>query len=195
MVLIGELNGAGLGIPSCLRRVGVNDAFLGCFFVVGCWCFFFVLARVADRAFVVCERRLNGACVCCLVEGEGFKSCVRSLKSEHLCCCRRVLAVLSERAHVSVDCEALEILEPVLEETTKLRASHTEKPWFAVASVQKIIVLNGLVCLFDVFKEEFVLPRFECFSGIYGLVRPMHHSGSVRSKAPSPPASNPVLAV
>jgi hypothetical protein len=105
------------------------------------------------------------------------------------------LAKLSERAHVSVDWEALEILEPVLVETTKLRASHTETPWFAVASVQKIKVLNGLVCLFDMFEEEFVLSRFECFSGNYGLVRPMHHSGSVRSKAPSPRASSPVLAV
>jgi hypothetical protein len=106
-----------------------------------------------------------------------------------LCCCRRVLAVLSEWVHVSVDWEALEILEPVLvEETTKLRASHTKNPWFAVASVQKIKVLNGLVCLFDVFEEEFVLPRFECgiFSGIYGLVRPMHHSGSVHSKGSEP---------
>jgi hypothetical protein len=66
--------------------------------------------------------------------------------------------------------------------------------------MQKIKVLNGLVCLFDMFEEEFVLPRFECghFRGIYWLVSPMHYSRSVRSKAdtsPNPPASSPVLAV
>jgi hypothetical protein len=66
--------------------------------------------------------------------------------------------------------------------------------------MQKIKVLNGLVCLFDMFEEEFVLPRFECgiFRGIYGLVSPMHHSRSVRSKvdtSPNPPASSRVLAV
>jgi hypothetical protein len=67
--------------------------------------------------------------------------------------------------------------------------------------MQKIKVLNGLVCLFDMFEEDFVLPRFEfgLFRGIYGLVSPIRHSSrSVRSKADTslnPPASSPVLAL
>jgi hypothetical protein len=66
------------------------------------WLLLLVLARVVDRALAVCERRLDGACVCCLVEGEGSKSCVCGFKEEPLRCCRRVLAVLFEKVNVSV---------------------------------------------------------------------------------------------
>jgi hypothetical protein len=61
-----------------------------------------VLARVLDCALVVCERRINVACVCCLVEGEGSKSCVCGFKEEPLRCCRRVLGILFEKVNISV---------------------------------------------------------------------------------------------
>jgi hypothetical protein len=99
-----------------LRHVGVNGALLGCFFVIDPH--YFVLTVVIDEALLlVCEQRLDGAFVCCLVEGQVSKSCVRGLKEEPLHCCRRVLLKRFEKVDVSGDWEFLQILEPVLIET------------------------------------------------------------------------------